>query len=427
MQRRHFLFALAAAAAGGALLRPADRGVPHDAYFAGLNDLLKREGTGTPSLVIDLDRLDRNCTRLRESIPAGKHYRIVAKSLPSTALIAHVAAQTGSTRIMGFHQPFLNAVANDFPATDLLLGKPMPVQAAAAFYARHEPGQAFDPARQLQWLVDTPERLAQYAQLARTLGTRVRVNVEVDVGLHRGGLQQPGQLDALLEAIAADAQHLEFTGFMGYDAHVGKIPSVLESRDESLAKSLAIYRGFLDRLAARAPQVAAGQLTLNGAGSPTFRLHGANSPLNDISAGSVLVKPTDFDLPLLEDFEPAAFIATPVLKAMDGLQLPGSELLGKAWALWDRNRRRTFFIYGGRWMARHASPPGLSDNGLYGASSNQAIVNAAQSVNLNVDDHIFLRPTQSEAVLLQFGDIIAVRGGRIEARWPVLPAPAPAA
>jgi D-serine deaminase-like pyridoxal phosphate-dependent protein len=427
MQRRHFLFALAAAAAGGALLRPADRGAPHDDYFTALNDLLKQAGTGTPSLVIDLDRLDRNCARLREHMPAGKQYRIVAKSLPSTALIAHVAAQTGSTRVMGFHQPFLNAVARDFPATDLLLGKPMPVQAAATFYARHAPGQAFDPSRQLQWLVDTPERLAQYAQLARTLGTRVRVNVEIDVGLHRGGLQRPEQLDALLEAIAADTQHLELAGFMGYDAHVGKIPAVLESRDESLAKSLAIYRGFLDRLAARAPQLATGQLTLNGAGSPTFRLHGDKSPLNDISAGSVLVKPTDFDLPLLEDFEPAAFIATPVLKAMDGLQLPGSDLLGKAWALWDRNRRRTFFIYGGRWMARHASPPGLSDNGLYGASSNQAIVNAAQSVNLTVDDHIFLRPTQSEAVLLQFGDIVAVRGGRIAARWPVLPAPASAA
>jgi D-serine deaminase-like pyridoxal phosphate-dependent protein len=39
-----------------------------------------------------------------------------------------------------------------------------------------------------------------------------------------------------------------------------------------------------------------------------------------------------------------------------------------------------------------------------------------------VDDFLFLRPVQSEAVLLQFGDLVAIRGERIEQRWPVLAA-----
>jgi D-serine deaminase-like pyridoxal phosphate-dependent protein len=38
-----------------------------------------------------------------------------------------------------------------------------------------------------------------------------------------------------------------------------------------------------------------------------------------------------------------------------------------------------------------------------------------------VDDFIFLRPTQSEAVLLQFGDLVGVRGDKVEQRWSVLP------
>ncbi len=163
-------------------------------------------------------------------------------------------------------------------------------------------------------------------------------------------------------------------------------------------------------------------LTLNGAGSPTYRLHGADSPLTEVAVGSALLKPTDFDLDLLADFEPAAFIATPVLKAIDGLHLPGPDWAGRAWAAWDPNRRRSFFIYGGKWMARCASPAGLADNALYGSSSNQALLNASAAVDLAVDDHVFLRPTQSEAVLLQFGELLAVRGARIEARWPVLPA-----
>mgnify|MGYP007112008048 CR=1 FL=1 len=43
------------------------------------------------------------------------------------------------------------------------------------------------------------------------------------------------------------------------------------------------------------------------------------------------------------------------------------------------------------------------------------------SVDIDVDDFIFLRSMQSEAVLLQFGDLLAVRGQQVEARWPVLP------
>lgn len=423
MQRRHFLlYALATAAAGGLLLRPADQGAPHDDYFGALNALLRAQGPGRPLLVLDLDRLDRNIARLKAGIATGKHYRVVAKSLPSVPLIRHVLDATGSRRVMSFHQPFINALARDIPDADILLGKPMPVQAAATFYRQLDRAAGFAPEQQLQWLVDTPGRLAQYAQLARTLGTRLRINVEIDVGLHRGGLSAPEQLDAMLATIAADPQHLAFAGLMGYDAHVGKIPALIESRAQSHARATDTYRAFIARAQARLSPAEMSALTFNGAGSPTFLLHDAASPLNDVAAGSALVKPVDFDLELLADFEPAAFIATPVLKAMDGLQLPGVAALGDAWALWDSNRRRTFFIYGGRWMAHYASPAGLADNGLYGSSTNQTIVNASQAVNLAVDDYVFLRPTQSEAVLLQFGDLLAVRGGEIAGYWPVLAA-----
>ena len=47
------------------------------------------------------------------------------------------------------------------------------------------------------------------------------------------------------------------------------------------------------------------------------------------------------------------------------------------------------------------------------------MVNGSRAVGLQVDDQVFLRPQQSEAVLLQFGDLLALRGGRIVERWPV--------
>src|SRR5262245_18066237 len=66
-----------------------DQGAPHDAYFAGLNRALREHGTGRPTAVVDLDRVDRNCAALRASVAPGLALRVVAKSLPCPRLLAH--------------------------------------------------------------------------------------------------------------------------------------------------------------------------------------------------------------------------------------------------------------------------------------------------------------------------------------------------
>lgn len=423
MKRRTLLIGGAAlAATGGALLlRPADRGGAYPPYFAALNAELRARGPGRPLMLVDHDRLLANVQKVKATLPADKDFRLVAKSLPSLPLLQGLMQAFGTRRLMVFHQPHLNLIAEALPDSDLLLGKPMPVNAAAHFYRQLKPG-AFDPSRQLQWLVDSRERLLEYRQLAETLGTRLRINIEIDVGLHRGGLTSPAELKPLLELITAHPRQLEFAGFMGYDAHVGKIPAVLESRDESFRKACARYRDMQAALYEALPAAREQALTFNGAGSPTLRLHGKDSPLNELAAGSCLVKPTDFDLELLGDLEPACFIATPVLKVLDGTTIPGIEGLRGLLTGWNRNWQRSYFIYGGLWQAHYESPPGLEDNSLYGKSSNQAIVNGSERVPLTVDDQIFLRPTQSERVLLEFGDIAVVKGGRLSDWWPVLPA-----
>lgn len=426
MKRRTMLLGLAAAGIGAAaIFKPGDAGAPYSPYFKALNAALKKDGPYRPALLIDLDNLDRNIQALRKIVPASMGYRIVAKSLPSPGLLSYIIERTGTQRLMVFHEAFLKQTAMDFPGSDVLLGKPMPVKAAAAFYREFAPvsqagATAFDPQRQLQWLIDTEERLAQYQQLAAALGTRMRINIELDVGLHRGGLRAPEQLKPLLDRIMADPQHLEWAGFMGYDPHVVKLPRLVKSPQEAYAESQAIYRGFIDWARGQYPQIDVTALCLNGAGSPSMVLHREGSVINDLAAGSCLVKPTDFDIPTLEDFEPAAYIATPVLKELAGIELPGLESMKDVAPKWDPNWQQTYFIYGGKWSAKIESPIGLRSNELYGRSSNQEIVNGSRLTQLDVDDHIFLRPTQSEAIFLEFGDILALRGGEIVHRWPVL-------
>nr|WP_165673263.1 DSD1 family PLP-dependent enzyme [Pseudomonas otitidis] len=400
-------------------MRPADKGAPYSDYFARLNRELKAHGPMHPVMLIDLDRLDHNIDVVMQSVRrAGKSLRLVEKSLPSPQLLDYIAKRAGTQRLMSFHQPFLNHDAERFPESDILLGKPLPVRAAQLFYEAHR--GPFDPARQLQWLLDTPERLAQYLALAKALNIRMRINIELDVGLHRGGVQDTAGLGRMLDLIGANPQHLEFAGFMGYDPFVGMgVPGILGSPEALFAKVMTLYDGFVDYARTQHPTLWRPDLTLNTAGSPSYRMHERERTSSEVSVGSALLKPTHYDLPSLEEHQPAAYIATPVLKSTGAVRIPALDGKSALFSWWDPNQRETFFIYGGNWMAEPESPKGLQFNGLYGRSSNQEMINGSHAVGLGVDDQVFLRPTQSESILLQFGDLLAVRDGRIVEQWPV--------
>ncbi|NMX90815.1 MULTISPECIES: DSD1 family PLP-dependent enzyme [unclassified Pseudomonas] len=400
-------------------MRPTDRGSPYSEYFRQLNQQLKAHGPMRPVLLIDLDRLDHNIDIVMQSVQrGGKHLRLVEKSLPAPGLLAYIAKRAGTRRLMSFHQPFLNHDAQVFPDADILLGKPLPVRSAELFYQHHQ--GAFDPARQLQWLLDTPQRLQQYLALAQGLGTRLRINIELDVGLHRGGISDNAVLGQMLGLIRAHPQHLEFAGFMGYDPFVGMgVPGILGSPQALFEKVMQRYNGFVDFSRQQFATLWRDDLTLNTAGSPSYRMHEQEQLSSEVSVGTAMLKPTHYDLPSLSEHVPAAYIATPVLKSTGAVNIPALDDKSRLLSWWDRNQRATFFIYGGNWMADFESPAGLQSNGLYGRSSNQEMVNGSPSVGLSVDDQVFLRPAQTESVLLQFGDLLAVRGGKIVDSWPV--------
>lgn len=424
MKRRRLLLGGGVLAAAGVLgLRPGDHGRPHDAYFRQLQAALKQQGLMRPCLVVDLDRLDHNLNEVVQSVArGGKQLRLVEKSLPSPRLLSYISGKAGTRRLMSFHQPFLSQDAVNMPDADILLGKPMPVVMAAGFY-RGLTG-AFDPARQLQWLLDTPARLREYLMLAQGLGTRLNINIELDVGLHRGGVGDGRGLADMLSLIEENPEHLTFSGFMGYEPHVVMLPRLLGSPQTLLDQAMAIYRERVEQLRRDFPSLwrepgSARPLTFNTAGSPTYRLHENEQLSNDISVGTGLLKPSHYDLPTLATHQPAVFIATPVLKATGPVRLPGLDGASRLFSWWDVNQRETLFLYGGNWLADYVSPPGLQVNSLYGRSSNQEIVNISRAAGLRVDDLVFMRPAQSEAVLLQFGDLIVVRGGQVLDAWPV--------
>jgi len=370
-------------------------------------------GIGWPCCVVDRDRVDANAKAVVQQA-SGDRLRIVLKSLPCPALVDRLMKRTGSRKLMVFHLPFLLAASERWPQADLMLGKPLPAAAVEAFYRSVGPDSAFDHRRNLHWLVDTPERVRAYASIARRHRARLQAVVELDVGMHRGGAGSAAALDALLTEAARAGEHLTLTGFMGYDAHAGKsVPWF--SREAAVARANRRYRELVDHARSSHPRLLPDEPVLNGGGSPTFVFHGDHdSPLTEVAVGSVFVKPAEFDLPQLRDFQPACWIASPVIKRLHGVRLPFLEWAGAL------SRRDTIFLYGGRWPSQPCWPEGMRSSPLYGPSFNQQFMTVPRSASVSVDDFVFLRPLQSETVMRSLGPLPVMAGGELVDEWPVL-------
>lgn len=374
------------------------------AYFTELSKALKTAEIFRPCLVLDRDRLDANIALVKERLVPGLAVRLVDKSLPCLPLLSHIARALDTNRFMTFHPPVTQALLDAFPEGDLLYGKPMPVGAAKAALTRGGAGWW----SRVCWLIDTPERLAEYGTLAAALDIELRFAFEVDVGLHRGGFSSPAEIKPL-----SIPKGLHCEGIMAYEAHAPEIPGLLGGAEKALKKASAKAAEFVAALDPDQRRI------LNIGGSKTALLHGAGVA-NEVSVGSAFVLPSDFDTPGLDGFRPAALIATPILKAVDPV-LPGPAALSKTLQALGLFPRKGCYLYGGKWMAEPVFPQGMKPNGLIGLSSNQQFMGLPAGADVKPGDYAFLRPTQSEAVLQHFGAIAVFAGGRIVEFWPALP------
>ena len=422
MRRRTVLLGGLAAAATVAL-KPKDHGGSHDDYFRRLSAALTQAQLARPTLIVDQARFAHNIEQVRAALPAGPQQlpaRLVVKSLPSLPLLTQAADALKTRRFMVFNLPMLDSILAAWPDADILMGKPVPVL-AVRHWLYEERNRAFLP--RIQWLVDHPDRLTAYGDLSNVVQTPLRISLELDVGLHRGGLATPADLKAVL-AVAKKYPQLQVSGLMAYEAHVGKLPTALGMQDKAWTHVQSMLKGCTQVL--RDSGYAPERMTINSGGSLTYRMHAESTLANDISLGSALVLPSDFDKPTLKSHQAAAFIATPVLKITDHALMPGIEWTDPLRCWWDPNAERGYFIHGGHWLADPVSPPGLESSSLYGQSSNQELWLGSATVSLQPDDYVFFRPRQSEAVFLQFGDIAVYdeQNARIVKAWPVFPASA---
>jgi len=381
-------------------------------YFEKLTEALRQKKIARPCMIIDRDRLDENLDILHLGIHGHFQVRISDKSLQCIPLLRHVSKRMRTQCFMSYHLPICERVLKAFPDATTLFGKPMPTEAVRQAITKGFFADYPNDLDRVTWLVDTETRVEELGRLARSANVKLRICLETDVGLHRGGFDSPAAAVRALNRLAAWPE-LSCVGIMGYDAHAIDYPAILGGAEKELVTAQEQFHDFANILQPDQQEI------LNTGGSSTVLLYEPGHPANDVTIGSAVSKPADFDVSGLADLVPAAVIAAPVLKLVD-VDAPGLSRWTRYINAIGRLPRRGIYIYGGKWMAVPVYPEGMHHNNFFGESSNQDFLGIPADCTVEVNDFAFFRPTQSEATLQQLGDIAVYSGGEIVDWWPVI-------
>ena len=394
-------------------------------YFAQLNGALKAQRPGASAGIIDLDRLDNNVAVVKKSLGNNFKLRLVTKSLPSIDLLKYLMDKANTNRLMVFSEPFIAEILNSFNADslDLLLGKPLPVDA----FERLSVNKGWNT---INWLVDTKPRLIEYLAVAQKQNAHVKLSLEIDVGLHRGGFETPEAVGEAIELIKQNSQYAEFTGFMGYDGHVPFVPFYI-NKDKSVKKAFVnvqnLYTQFVDELKKHYDAKFISGLTFNSGGTHTYFYYSDFkniTPVNDIAMGSGFLAPAQFPELIALGHQPALFLASPVLKKIPTSKLPHAEKLSPLVNFWDPNLKVSYYMLGGGWPGNPVAPAGLQKNyfwdendlGYSNLLPNQSILSSSDDNNLNVGDFVFSHAWEGDG-MLAFKKIELYRPGKMVGEW----------
>ena len=270
--------------------------------MSAIPDLLPDDAAAIPSpaLVIRMDRVEANLSRLLAMVPSPDRLRPhvkthklpqlvralrdrgVTKAKAATVAEAEMAAGAGAEDVLLAAQPV-------GPAIDRFLAL-----------------QRAYPTVRFASLTDAEEPLRAMAEAAARAGATVRLLLDLDVGQHRTGIV-PGPEAARLYHLMASLPSVEPVGLHAYDGHL--------TQSDAAERAVACEAAFAPVTALRAALAADGLPvpSVVAGGSPTFPMH-ARRPDVECSPGTWVFWDAGYarklpDLP----FAPAACLLTRVI------------------------------------------------------------------------------------------------------------------
>src|SRR2546421_7104158 len=229
----------------------------------------------TPALIIDLDALDRNITRMAEfAKSSGVRVRPHAKTHKSTAIALRQIARGAvgqCVQKVGEAEVLVRGGVKDVLVSNEVVGEHKLRRLAAL---------AHDATIALCF--DAAEQVDMASRVARDSGVELGGLVEIEVGMERSGVA-PGRQAALLARRIAEAPNLKFRGLQAYHGRAQHLPRYQE-RAQAIAFAIDAVQDTLRALAAEnlACEIIA------GAGTGTFAMEATSGVYNELQVGSYI-------------------------------------------------------------------------------------------------------------------------------------------
>jgi D-serine deaminase-like pyridoxal phosphate-dependent protein len=271
----------------------------------------------TPSLVLDLDAMDRNLTTMATFAREHKIRLRPHAKMHKSAEIAQLQIKGGAVGICVQKTSEAEAmvaggVYDIFISNEVIAPAKLARVAALTRIAQKHGGK-------IAICVDSIEgvtRLAvcmNEARLATGIATTIDVLIELDVGHGRCGIA-PGEAALLLALEIRKHPALNFAGLQAYHGKAQHLRTPAERRG---AITAAIKQASDTRQCIEAAGVAVGLIT--GAGTGTAALEAASGVYGELQAGSYLFMDADYGAnqrdPSDPRFENALFVKTQVISA----------------------------------------------------------------------------------------------------------------
>ncbi len=370
----------------------------------------------TPALILELDAFEANVALMAaEAARMGVALRPHAKS-NKCAEIARRQIAAGAVGVCV--QKVSEAVAlaeagiDDILICNELVGKPK-IAALVELSGRIR----------IAACVDDIGNVAAIERAAAAAGTTVSLLVDVDVGQGRCGVP-PSQVVQLAQAIVS-APHLNFAGLQAYHGGAQHIRDVGERRAAALS---AVSQAAAARDALAAARIACP--LISGAGTGTFRYEGASGLYTEIQPGSYVFMDADYNRNRWEAFDAADNEAPPSRESPPLRQGPpfsqSLHVLATVMSRVDASRPivdaglKALAVDSG--MPLVDGRPGVTYERASDEHGNlrlEAEGAGRQVAGLSLGDRVKLIPGHCDPTVNLYDWLVAVRGGRVEAVWPV--------
>ncbi len=359
---------------------------PFGERINGMRDIHKLD-IDTPALVIDLDKMERNIDKMATFFEGQASNVRPHTKTHKCPVLAHKQLQAGAHGItcakLGEAEVMAEAGIRDILIANQIVGDQK--IGRLANLARH---------CDIMVAVESAENVADLSGAARHVGSRIRVLIEVDVGMHRCGVKSAKEA-ALLGDVIRKSPNLLFEGIMGYEGHVVMIPD-LDDREKACLESMEVLAATKDALEKEGMEVR----IVSAGGTGTYNFAGPFPGITEVQAGSYILMDAKY-AGVLQDFECALTILATVTSRPD-----------KETAILDAGMKAMTFEFG---MPELIGVPGASFSFLSEEHGHLYLEDADPRVGEKVE----LIPSHGCTTINLHDRFYGVRGDRLEAVWPI--------